>query len=244
MELRSEIIRETNGLVGKELKNKLYDMFSPLSMPDFNRLSYEKARKILYSEIATVDIYGGHALDTISKKKINCEHIWPQSFFKKKYPMKSDLNHCFASQYKLNTHRSNKKFDEIDDDEAQFLDKNGKNLHLTDDATDDDESSDNDTTVNVFDVENLSEKSNYNNTFEPRDVSKGNIARAIAYFNTMYPKYDMNKVIDIPVLLSWHHQDPVDDGERKRVDVIYKYQNNVNPYIICPELVSRIYLYI
>lgn len=238
MELRSKIISETNGLVGDELRSKLYEMFSPLSMPDFNRLSYEKARKILYSEIATVDIYGGHALDSISKKKINCEHVWPQSFFKKKYPMRSDLNHCFASQHKLNTHRSDKKFDEIDDDEAQFLDENGKKIHPNDVDSSDDE----DTTSDELDFGNLSEKSNYNNTFEPIDVSKGNIARAVAYFNTMYPKYDISKVIDIPVLLSWHHQDPVDDGERKRVEVIYNHQKNINPFIICPELVSRIYL--
>ena len=238
MELRSKIISETNGLVGDELRSKLYEMFSPLSMPDFNRLSYEKARKILYSEIATVDIYGGHALDSISKKKINCEHVWPQSFFKKKYPMRSDLNHCFASQHKLNTHRSDKKFDEIDDDEAQFLDENGKKIHPNDVDSSDDE----DTTSDELDFGNLSEKSNYNNTFEPRDVSKGNIARAVAYFNTMYPKYDISKVIDIPVLLSWHHQDPVDDGERKRVEVILNHQKNINPFIICPELVSRIYL--
>ena len=239
MELRSEIIRETNGLVGQELKNKLYELFSPLHNKEYNRLSYEKARKVLYSEIATVDIYGGNALDTISDNHINCEHIWPQSFFKKKYPMKSDLNHCFASQYKLNTHRSNKKFDEIDDDEAQFLDENGKPFDPDDDDSSNDEEFSDD---EELDLANLSEKSNYNNTFEPRDVSKGNIARAVAYFNTMYPKYDMNKVIDVPVLLTWHHQDPVDEGERKRVDVIYKYQNNVNPFIICPELVSRIYL--
>jgi endonuclease I len=239
MELRTEIIRETNGLVGQELKTKLYEMFSPLHLKDFNRLSYDKARKVLYSEIAIVDIYGGHELENIDSKKVNCEHIWPQSFFKKKYPMKSDLNHCFASQYKLNTHRSNKKFDEIDDDEAQFLDENGKPLEPDDsDLSNDEEISDEED----LDVTNLSEKSNYNNTFEPRDVSKGNVARAIAYFNTMYPKYDMNKVIDVPVLLTWHHQDPVDEGERKRVDVIYKYQNNVNPFIVCPELVSRIYL--
>jgi len=244
MDLRSEIIFETNGLVGEELKSKLYSMFSPLSMKEFNKLSYERARMILYSKIATVDIYGGHALDSISKKKINCEHVWPQSFFKKKFPMKSDLNHCFASQYKLNTHRSNKKFDEIDDDEAQFLDVNGKKITIEDDESDDEESSDNefDTEDIEANVSNLSEKSNYNNTFEPRDVSKGNVARAIAYFNTMYPKYDLSKVIDVPILLRWHHEDPVDEGERNRVNVIYKYQKNVNPFIICPELVSRIYL--
>jgi hypothetical protein len=42
--------------------------------------------------------------------------------------MKSDLNHCFASQSRLNYPRSNKKFDETDDDEAEFWDAHGNRV--------------------------------------------------------------------------------------------------------------------
>jgi endonuclease I len=226
MNLRSEVIRETNGLVVEELKRKLYTMFSPLCSSVYKKHSYRTMRRILYSELCATDIYGGHDINA-NEKTINCEHVWPQSFFKGRSPMKSDMNHCFASQYRLNTHRSNKKFDEIDDDDAAFLDENGNWLENLDED---------------IEIDDLCEKSNYNNTFEPRDVSKGNIARAIAYFNTMYPAYDMNKVIDVPILLQWHHEDPVDDVERQRVDVIYTHQHNINPFIVCPELVSRVYI--
>ena len=191
------------------------------------------------------DIYGGHKLDELPKKHINCEHIWPQSFFKGRSPMKSDMNHCFASQYKLNTHRSNKKFDDIDEN-GEYLTDNGETIPKeTGEETDEEtgtDSEEQDEEEHETDDGELCEKSNYNQTFEPRDVSKGNIARAIAYFNVMYPKYDMNKVIDVRTLLEWHHADPVDESEHKRVDVIFKHQHNLNPFIVCPELVSRLYV--
>jgi endonuclease I len=204
-------------------------------------------RKILYSELlSNGDIYGGHSLEDVPKEHINCEHVWPQSFFKGRSPMKSDMNHCFASHYKLNTHRSDNKFDEIDDDEAQYLNEVGEKVD--DDCSDSDSDGDDELEGDVEEKQGdrgkFCEKSNYNNTFEPRDVSKGNIARAIAYFNTMYPKYDISKVIDIRTLIDWHHADPVDGGERKRVDIIYEHQKNLNPFIVCPELVSRVYLFL
>jgi endonuclease I len=245
MNHREYIIQATNGLVGDELKTKLYEMYSPLCNGEYKRFSYKAMRKILYSELLSTngDIYGGHNLENVPKAHINCEHVWPQSFFKGRSPMKSDMNHCFASHYKLNTHRSNKKFDEIDDDEAEYLNQVGEKVD--DECLSTGSDSDLEDEVeeeNQIDSGELCEKSNYNNTFEPRDVSKGNIARAIAYFNTMYPKYDISKVIDIRTLIDWHHADPVDGGERKRVDVIYEHQRNLNPFIVCPELVARVYL--
>jgi hypothetical protein len=43
------------------------------------------------------------------------------------------------------------------------------------------------------------------------------------------------------VLLEWHADDPVDDFERNRNDVIATYQNNRNPFIDHPELVDKIW---
>jgi hypothetical protein len=42
-------------------------------------------------------------------------------------------------------------------------------------------------------------------------------------------------------LLQWHIDDPVDDFERNRNDVIYGYQNNRNPFIDYPEFVGMIF---
>ena len=42
-------------------------------------------------------------------------------------------------------------------------------------------------------------------------------------------------------LLVWHNQDPVDDFERNRNNVIYDYQGNRNPFIDHPELVNHLW---
>ena len=46
----------------------------------------------------------------------------------------------------------------------------------------------------------------------------------------------------LSVLLKWNEQDPVDDIERKRNEIIYtKYQHNRNPFIDHPEWANGIW---
>jgi len=99
------------------------------------------------------------------------------------------------------------------------------------------------------------------NTWEPRDAVKGDVARMIFYMATRYeggnslagfPEPDLevvNSVGTFPLpqmgkldtLLAWHAQDPVDDFELNRNDVIYNWQGNRNPYIDQPEFVEMVF---
>ena len=45
----------------------------------------------------------------------------------------------------------------------------------------------------------------------------------------------------LSTLLQWHEDDPVDDFERNRNDVIYSYQDNRNPFIDHPNLVDYLW---
>lgn len=46
----------------------------------------------------------------------------------------------------------------------------------------------------------------------------------------------------LSVLLEWHEEDPVDDLERRRNEIIYTdYQHNRNPFIDHPEWVAEIW---
>jgi endonuclease I len=84
-------------------------------------------------------------------------------------------------------------------------------------------------------------------TYEPPDEVKGDIARIIFYMavrfnldlvNTAPSTYEMGL---LDVLISWHIQDPVDDFELNRNNVIYSYQHNRNPFIDHPEYVALIW---
>ncbi|WMS88405.1 endonuclease [Pleionea litopenaei] len=43
------------------------------------------------------------------------------------------------------------------------------------------------------------------------------------------------------ILLQWHQQDPVDDQERQRNDVIYSFQGNRNPFVDHPEFATCVF---
>jgi hypothetical protein len=45
----------------------------------------------------------------------------------------------------------------------------------------------------------------------------------------------------LQTLIQWHRDDPVDDRERNRNDIIYPYQGNRNPFIDHPEFVDYIF---
>lgn len=94
--------------------------------------------------------------------------------------------------------------------------------------------------------------------FEPRDEDKGDVARIIFYMDIRYE--GDNGELDLEMtetllstsskisrhgvrstLLEWHSQDPVDDFERNRNNVIYSYQRNRNPFIDHPELVDYLW---
>ncbi|MBE9468916.1 MAG: endonuclease [Bacteroidetes bacterium] len=93
-------------------------------------------------------------------------------------------------------------------------------------------------------------------SWEPRDAVKGDVARIIFYMATRYegengePDLEaVDKVNTYPLaehgklsdLLKWNEQDPPDDFERNRNNVIYTWQKNRNPFIDHPEFVNLIW---
>lgn len=85
-------------------------------------------------------------------------------------------------------------------------------------------------------------------SYEPRDEVKGDVARILFYMVVMYDHLELvsrtpgtYQMAMFDVLLEWHDDDPVDDFERNRNDVIATYQNNRNPFIDHPELVGKIW---
>ncbi len=86
-------------------------------------------------------------------------------------------------------------------------------------------------------------------TYAPRDEVKGDLARILFYMDIMYDNlsliyanegntYEMG---NLEVLLQWHEDDPVNQFELRRNDIIEIYQSNRNPFIDHPEFVDYIY---
>ena len=74
--------------------------------------------------------------------------------------------------------------------------------------------------------------------FMPPPDHRGDISRSMFYFSV---RYGMN--IDEEqeeVLRTWHREDPVDERERRRVDLVEEKQGNRNLFVDDPEVVERI----
>lgn len=96
--------------------------------------------------------------------------------------------------------------------------------------------------------------------FEPRDESKGDIARSLFYMVVRYENEDCTCKLDLELvandtpssstacemgnlltLLKWHYEDPVSEEELRRNEIVYGIQGNRNPFIDHPEFVSYLY---
>ena len=78
---------------------------------------------------------------------------------------------------------------------------------------------------------------------------KGDVARAVFYLAVRYEDLEVvngfpntnNQLGDLATLLTWHQNDPPDDYEMNRNNVVYDWQKNRNPFVDNPELVDYIF---
>jgi endonuclease I len=196
-------------------------------------LGYSTARKFMYNNIDNKNnsitcVYSGFVQSWTyggtgtNPAPINCEHTVPQSFFGEAEPMVSDIHHLFPTYGNWNSTRSNYPFADITDSQTQKWMV----------------SSTSQTSIPTSNINSYSEYANQK--FEPREDQKGNTARAIFYFYTMYPTQAgaMSQVADVNVLYQWHLSDPVDAAEIDRNNKIQSYQGDRNPYIDYPNTVA------
>ncbi|PQJ18368.1 endonuclease [Nonlabens tegetincola] len=79
----------------------------------------------------------------------------------------------------------------------------------------------------------------------------GDVARAIFYMTLRYNGLDVvngnpsnstsGQIGDLATLLQWHRNDPPDDFEMNRNNIVYNWQFNRNPFIDLPDLVEYIW---
>ncbi len=227
------------GIIGEALVRELKVQYRP----PFT-LDYSVARDTLFSRIDGIQdslscIYTGMKLFMKPGQDpteavylggipngINTEHSWPQG----KGAIgqaQSDMHHLFPSRIKTNADRGDFPFGDIPDGDTKIW-------YL--------KSSERTTPPSS----NRDQYSEYvPGKFEPRESVKGNIARAIFYFYTMYKELadaaDSSYFAKMQaVLCDWHYQDPVDEQEWLRSKKIARYQGGKeNPFVLDCSLVSR-----
>ncbi|MEQ1746880.1 MAG: endonuclease [Saprospiraceae bacterium] len=218
-------------------------------------LDYANARDTLYAKVLAKDddslrcIYSGYTLyldptqDPTqyiylggSPLGMNTEHTYPQAKGAADGNARSDMHHLFPARIPVNEARGNLPFAEIPDPQtlqwfyqAQvFTSIPTQNIHLYSEGK--------------------------ASAFEPREPVKGDLARAIFYFYTMYTTEAMAADPDFfalqrPTLCQWHDQDRADSAELIKTLRIAPYQENKpNPFVLdctlarrmyCPELSSQ-----
>ncbi len=157
---------------------------------------------------------------------INTEHVYPQSKGAGNGNAKSDMHHLFPCRGLVNSARGSDRFADIPDESTLKWFYKGEEMTSIpanrDLYTEDD-----------------------NEKFEPRESIKGNVARAMFYFYTMYKAQADGADSEYfesqrETLCTWHDLDPVDQLEWERTFKIAAYQDDKpNPFVLDCTLAGR-----
>jgi deoxyribonuclease-1 len=196
-------------------------------------VGYDKARKIMFGELDIqkdtegtfiLDVYCGKkfyfkSVDSASRmhSQVNIEHTWPQSKFNGTFPkdqQKSDMHHLYLSDSLANSTRGNSPFGMV--------------------STERDRMGGEGCAASKFGFS----RTTTSEVYTPPVQHRGNVARALFYFSMHY-----NLPIDRSqekILREWHKNDPINEDDLRRHELIAKYQKIRNPFIDHPELVDRV----
>ncbi|HHB80005.1 MAG TPA: T9SS type A sorting domain-containing protein [Saprospiraceae bacterium] len=222
---------------GTTLLDDLEANYKPL-----NVLTYKDARNLMFGEIDNVNdsVYCVYTHDRIYlnpnnsdhkgeayNKGFNTEHTFPQSLGATGNA-KSDLHHLFPTRVDVNGDRGHLPFAEVPDNITDNWYYLSSEIHSIPPA-------------NVIDEYS---ELDLNNSFEPREDHKGNVARAIMYFYTMYHDQASASFFQgmIPTLCAWHYEDAVNQREWDRTWAIADVQSGKpNPFVLDCTLPERSY---
>ena len=228
-------------LTGQDLLNQLISTYKPASVLPPGMARDTMIAKIDLHNDSLTCVYTGFtiyidpnqdpsqaAFMNGSDNGLNTEHTYPQSLGASGLA-RGDLHHLFPARINVNTDRGNLPFGNISDNQTNNWYFQDQVLHQIPSEQ-----------IDLYSEQN-------HQFFEPREDHKGNVARAMFYFYTMYkemadnenPNYFENQRTS---LCQWHWDDPVDEKEWERTFKIAPYQHDKpNPYVLDCSLAERTY---
>ncbi len=232
------------GLEGEVLVEALQNAYTPQFLLNDTQVKDTLYAKVFIEDDSVRCIYSGLAHDLPigvdpsqyifgsgnQTESINLEHGWPQA---KGAGDGTDGNmnmyHLFPSRVAINSDRADFPYRQIADNVTNHWYYLGIEMSAKPNT-------------------NIDAYSEFvSGSFEPRESVKGDIARAMFYFWTIYrddavaadPNYFDQMKAD---LCTWHEQDPADEFELLRNDRVAVYQDGkINPFITDCSLVRRAY---
>ncbi len=232
------------GMEGESLADAIREDYTPTILLDDTQAKDTLYASVYFRDDSVRCVYSGLSRylpegvdpsiwlynDGVGVESMNLEHGWPRSKGAGDGTGgNTNMYHLFPSRSGINSDRADHPYGEINDN--QTVRWYYKSVEMSSPPGGD-----------------RSPYSEYiNGRFEPRESFKGDIARAMFYFWTVYradaiaedPFYFESQLAD---LCLWHDLDPVDDEELSRNALIAHYQGGVdNPFIIDCSLVMRTY---
>lgn len=225
------------GVTGDELLENLIDGYKLVAFPD-----QAKNRDTLFAVVDNKNdsltcVYTGYKIwldpnldptQAAFDMGINTEHTFPKSLGAEGFA-EGDMHHLYPAREDVNSDRGNLPFSEIPDNETE-------NWYYLDQET---------SFIPTNNIDLYSERKN--GFFEPPEAHKGNVARAMMYFYTMYK--DIADAANPTffetqreTFCAWHFLDPVDQTEWDRTWKIAEYQEDKpNPFVLDCSLPERSY---
>lgn len=151
----------------------------------------------------------------VDRDGMNVEHPWPQSFFKRKLPMRSDLHCMLATFIHPNSMRSNLPFGEVRG-QSEYSNNGGAKMGQ-----------------GVFEPPNATKGKvardilYFFTRYYDKVITQG------AYNNDFFSNR-------LEMFLRWNREHPPDADERRHNDLVERFQGNCNPFIDDPSLADRI----
>lgn len=179
---------------------------------EVSRLRRERLSRFRLSEAAKDPVSESVFLESLEAElPYNCEHVVPQSWFRKRQPMRGDLHHLFACESKCNSFRSNTPYFDFTNFGEAVRSDCGK-----------------------------SETNKFEPNAGKGAVSRATLYFLLRYpgeINSTASEYTPDR---IQALLQWHQDHPVTEYERHRNQAIFAVQGNRNPLIDFPANFEKI----
>ncbi|MBI4676950.1 MAG: endonuclease [Elusimicrobia bacterium] len=237
---KASYLAPTKGLSGQALLSSVHE----ISGRGFRSQDYEEGRAYMYKvadhveqngRTGILDPYSGTFLpgqggDSSRYKErgdsngdghadrdgVNAEHVWPQSFFDRAAPMRSDLHHLMATLEHPNSIRSNFPFGEVPKDHPEYSNNGGARM-----------------AAGVFEPPD----------FAKGRVARAAFYFYSRYYDKRIfragGRHFWTPAV-VRTLLDWNRRFPPTEFEMKRNGLIERWQGNRNPFIDDPGLADRI----